>query len=207
MLFTAISLSSRQKAKQIEQPNRSCCFSYFRWHVSYLLNTAACYLLYSSWTFLSWSYLQQVTCGLPSWPRVVACSADDDAQGFLRPVAKSMKLSGGQYICQACLSGSSVLRHWLLALFSTATDGSKWVLLVLCALIQRFPLHRSGVPNPRTPVQSRKLFSLSLCSLIFYSFQPPWLTFEQARGGVMWVSNFLVHTPSQLVAVLHHQPP
>lgn len=75
MLFTAISLSSRQKAKQIEQPNRSCCFSFFRWHVSYLLNTAACYLLYSSWTFLSWSYLQQVTCGLPSWPRVVACSA------------------------------------------------------------------------------------------------------------------------------------
>lgn len=50
---------------------------------------------------------------------------DDDAQGFLRPVVKSMKLSGGQYICQACLSGSSVLRHWLLALFSTATDGSK----------------------------------------------------------------------------------
>lgn len=75
MLFTAISLSSRQKAKQIEQPNRSCCFSFFRWHVSYLLNTAACYLLYSSWTFLSWSYLQQVTCGLPSWPRVVAYSA------------------------------------------------------------------------------------------------------------------------------------
>lgn len=74
MLFTAISLSSRQKAKQIEQPNRSCCFSFFRWHVSYLLNTAACYLLYSSWTFLSWSYLQRVTCGLPSWPRVIAYS-------------------------------------------------------------------------------------------------------------------------------------
>lgn len=85
----------------------------------------------------------------------------------------------------------------------------------LKTIVRRAVTYRSGFPNLRTPVQiwtpigfffpDRKAFSHFPCRQMFYSCRLPWLTFEQAHRATMWGSDILVHTPNQLVAILHHQ--